>query len=196
LVVGYWAAADDRLRFFSARCLLNGHRLPISTPHWYFCAYRRRQVDSFLTLEAALAHAREWWLTRPGYILRWLDKLPPLGQQLLRAVVVEGDEAALAPLLDLAVDMEQRELRWIARDLRQQVIPLSAAHRDLSRVLLPLEYPVGPAGVDVVEDAYQALLYLGHGPAEAGRRLDQVFVVGRTFASVVEVLREVYKTGV
>jgi Holliday junction DNA helicase RuvA len=46
---------------------------------------------------------------------------------------------------------------------------------------------------DVLEDAYQALLSIGHSPLEARLRLDKVLVAGRTFRSVEEVLLEVYK---
>jgi Holliday junction DNA helicase RuvA len=44
----------------------------------------------------------------------------------------------------------------------------------------------------VVEDAYQALLALGHSPMEARNRLDRVLTGGRTFNSVEEMLKEIY----
>jgi Holliday junction DNA helicase RuvA len=46
---------------------------------------------------------------------------------------------------------------------------------------------------NVMEDAYQALLSVGHSPAEARARLDGVLTTGKTFKSVEEVLREIYK---
>jgi Holliday junction DNA helicase RuvA len=46
---------------------------------------------------------------------------------------------------------------------------------------------------DVLEDAYQALLSIGHSPLEARARLDKLLAGGRTFRSVEEVLLEVYK---
>jgi Holliday junction DNA helicase RuvA len=46
---------------------------------------------------------------------------------------------------------------------------------------------------DVLEDAYQALMSIGHGPLEARARLDKLLTGGRTFSSVEEVLLEIYK---
>ncbi len=46
---------------------------------------------------------------------------------------------------------------------------------------------------DVFEDAYQALMSIGHSPQEARNRLDKVFAGGRTFKTVEEVLLEIYK---
>src|SRR5438094_6020242 len=41
---------------------------------------------------------------------------------------------------------------------------------------------------DVLEDAYQALLSVGHGPQEARDRLDKALAGGKTFKSVEEIL--------
>ena len=46
---------------------------------------------------------------------------------------------------------------------------------------------------DVIEDAYQALLSIGHSPQEARARLDKVFAGGRSYKTVEEVLLEIYK---
>ena len=58
--------------------------------------------------------------------------------------------------------------------------------------------PTPTAVVDgnVLEDAYQALLSVGHNPAEARDRLDKVLTGGRTYKSVDEILMEIYKQGV
>src|SRR5262249_22967263 len=45
----------------------------------------------------------------------------------------------------------------------------------------------------VIEDAYQALMSLGHTPAEARTRIDQVLATGKSFAGVEEVLMEIYQ---
>jgi Holliday junction DNA helicase RuvA len=45
---------------------------------------------------------------------------------------------------------------------------------------------------DVLEEAYQALLALGHSPLEARARLDRVLSSGQSFASAEEVLRSIY----
>ncbi len=46
---------------------------------------------------------------------------------------------------------------------------------------------------NVIEDAYQALLSVGHSPIEARNRLDQALGTGKTFKSVEDVLLEIYK---
>ncbi len=47
----------------------------------------------------------------------------------------------------------------------------------------------------IFEDAYQALLSVGHTPVDARDRLDKVLVKGKKFASVEEILVEIYKQG-
>ena len=46
---------------------------------------------------------------------------------------------------------------------------------------------------NVMEDAYQALMSVGHSPQEARNRLDKVLAAGKSFKSVEEVLLEIYK---
>lgn len=46
---------------------------------------------------------------------------------------------------------------------------------------------------NVMEDAYQALMTVGHSPQEARNRLDKVLSSGKSFKSVEEVLLEIYK---
>ena len=46
---------------------------------------------------------------------------------------------------------------------------------------------------NVMEDAYQALMSVGHSPQEARHRLDKVLATGKSFQSVEEVLLEIYK---
>jgi Holliday junction DNA helicase RuvA len=51
-----------------------------------------------------------------------------------------------------------------------------------------------PSAVDgnLIEDAYQALLSVGHSPVEARNRLDKVLVGGKRFGSVEEILVAIY----
>ena len=46
---------------------------------------------------------------------------------------------------------------------------------------------------NVFEDAYQALMSVGHSPQEARNRLDKVLAGGTAFKTVEEVLLEIYK---
>ena len=53
--------------------------------------------------------------------------------------------------------------------------------------------PAAVVSGSVIEDAYQALMAVGHSPVEARNRLDRVLTGGRTFESVEEILTEIYK---
>src|SRR5882762_10227212 len=46
---------------------------------------------------------------------------------------------------------------------------------------------------DLLEDAYQALLSVGHNPVEARNRLDSALAGGRTYKSVEDILLAIYK---
>jgi len=46
---------------------------------------------------------------------------------------------------------------------------------------------------DLLEDAYQALMSVGHSPQEARSRLDKALVGGKSFASVEAILMEIYQ---
>lgn len=52
--------------------------------------------------------------------------------------------------------------------------------------------PAAVAG-NVLEDAYQALLTVGHGPSEARDRLDKVLAGGKAYNSVEEILLAIYQ---
>jgi Holliday junction DNA helicase RuvA len=55
--------------------------------------------------------------------------------------------------------------------------------------------PETPATVvdgNLLEDAYQALLSVGHSPVEARNRLDRVLAGGKSFSSVEEILLAIY----
>jgi Holliday junction DNA helicase RuvA len=54
---------------------------------------------------------------------------------------------------------------------------------------------VDPAVSRVIEDAYQALLSLGHTPSEARARLDAALEGGRSFRTVEDLLVAVYNRG-
>ena len=47
----------------------------------------------------------------------------------------------------------------------------------------------------MIEDAYQALLSLGHSPVEARNRLDAVLTTGRSYKTVEDVLTDIYHHG-
>ena len=55
--------------------------------------------------------------------------------------------------------------------------------------------PTSVVDGNVLEDAYQALMSVGHSPVEARNLLDKVLVGGRTFKSVEELLQAIYSRG-
>lgn len=53
--------------------------------------------------------------------------------------------------------------------------------------------PAADVDGNLIEDAYQALLSVGHNPLEARQRLDKVLRKGAKFGSVEDILLEIYK---
>ena len=62
-------------------------------------------------------------------------------------------------------------------------------------LLVSEDLPADPAGTghDVLTEAHEALIALGHSPAEARRRIDEVCESGAKFKSVEELLSAVYR---
>ena len=53
--------------------------------------------------------------------------------------------------------------------------------------------PAADVDGNLIEDAYQALLSVGHNPSEARHRLDKVIRKGQKFGTVEDILLEIYK---
>jgi len=112
-------------------------------------------------------------------------------------------KAFVRPVKEIADAIQRQDAKWLTTlpgvggATAEQII--ATLRRKVTKyALMP---PAGEAGEavaaaadgDVIEDAYQALLSIGHGPAEARNRLDKVFAGGRTFKTVEDVLLEIYK---
>lgn len=116
-------------------------------------------------------------------------------------------KALVRPIRDIADAIGRQDSKWltslpgigaataeqIVATLRRKVtkFALMPARREGSE-------PVPAAPVvdgNLVEDAYQALLSVGHNPLEARNRLDKALAGGRSFKSVEEILLEIYKQG-
>ena len=76
---------------------------------------------------------------------------------------------------------------------------ITALKRKVTRFALS---PVGANGAPpsaaagaVIEDAYRALLSVGHNPADARARLDAVLAGGKTYESVEALLTAIYSKG-
>jgi Holliday junction DNA helicase RuvA len=115
-------------------------------------------------------------------------------------------KALMRPIKEIADAIQRQDAKWltslpgigpataeqVVATLRRKVtkFALMATPRDGD------DQQAAPAGVvdgNVLEDAYQALLGVGHSPIEARARLDRVLVGGRSFKSSEEILMEIYK---
>jgi Holliday junction DNA helicase RuvA len=117
-------------------------------------------------------------------------------------------KALVRPIKEIANAISRQDSKWlttlpgVGAATAEQIV--TTLKRKVTRYALgtepgdngkPAEGDVQPAAVvsgGVVEDAYQALMALGHSPLEARNRLDRVLTGGRTFNSVEEILKEIY----
>jgi Holliday junction DNA helicase RuvA len=114
-------------------------------------------------------------------------------------------KAMVRPVKEIADAIQRQDPKWlttlpgVGAATAEQII--ATLRRKVTRFALmasasPGTAVPGPAAAvdgNVIEDAYQALLSVGHGPAEARSRLDKVLGTGKAFKSVEEVLLEIYK---
>jgi Holliday junction DNA helicase RuvA len=115
-------------------------------------------------------------------------------------------KALVQPVKDIAGAIQREDARWLTT--LPGIGGATAEHmvttlkRKVTRfALAPAANgePVHRAGSTVegrlLEDAYQALLSIGHSPAEARNRLDRIMSAGKSFTTVEDMLRELYKHG-
>jgi Holliday junction DNA helicase RuvA len=116
-------------------------------------------------------------------------------------------KALVRPIREIADAIQRQDSKWLTTlpgigtataeqmvaTLRRKVtkFALMAAPRALGDAR-----PAG-AAVDgnLLEDAYQALLSVGHNPIEARNRLDKALTGSHSFKSVEDILLEIYKQG-
>jgi Holliday junction DNA helicase RuvA len=115
-------------------------------------------------------------------------------------------KALIRPVRDIADAIQRQDAKWLttlpgvgAATAEQIVATLRRKVTKFALMASPAraETGVAPAAVDgnLLEDAYQALLSVGHGPAEARERLDRVMAGAHKFTSVEEILMAIYKQG-
>lgn len=111
-------------------------------------------------------------------------------------------KALMCPVRDIADAIQRQDAKWlttlpgIGPSTADQVI--ATLRRKVTKfALMParVDGKEVPADVDgtVLDDAYKALLSVGHSPSEARNRLDKVVTRGVKFKSVEEILVEIYK---
>jgi Holliday junction DNA helicase RuvA len=117
-------------------------------------------------------------------------------------------KALMRPIKEIADAIQRQDAKWLttlpgvgAATAEQIVATLRRKVTKFALMTAPArEGENGAAAASVVdgnmlEDAYQALLSVGHNPVEARNRLDRVLTPGKTFKSVEEILVEIYKQG-
>ena|SRR5438105_2167053 len=115
-------------------------------------------------------------------------------------------KALMRPVRDIADAIQRQDAKWlttlpgVGAATAEQIV--ATLRRKVTKfALMPAPAPrdsdgaAAPAAVvdgNVLEDAYQALVSVGHSPLEARDRLDKVIGGGKTFKSVEEILLAVY----
>jgi Holliday junction DNA helicase RuvA len=117
-------------------------------------------------------------------------------------------KALMRPVRDIADAIQRQDTKWLTTlpgigpaTAEQIVATLRRKVTKFALMTTPSPSANGDVGgkpttaVDgnVLEDAYQALLSVGHSPLEARNRLDKALAGGRTFGSAEDILLEVYK---
>lgn len=112
-------------------------------------------------------------------------------------------KALVRPIKEIADAIQRQDAKWLTTlpgvgpSTAEQIV--ASLRRKVTKfALMAAPRPDGapvPENVDgnVLEDAYQALLSVGHNPVEARNRLDRALSHGRSFKSVEEILVEIYK---
>jgi holliday junction DNA helicase RuvA len=114
-------------------------------------------------------------------------------------------KALVRPIRDIADAIQRQDSKWlttlpgVGAATAEQIV--ATLRRKVTKfALMPaaregIEPSAVSAAVDgnLIEDAYQALLSVGHNPLEARNRLDKALAGGRSFKSVEDILLEIYK---
>jgi Holliday junction DNA helicase RuvA len=115
-------------------------------------------------------------------------------------------KALMRPVRDIADAIQRQDAKWlttlpgVGAATAEQIV--ATLRRKVTKFALMTPAPregdaagATPVVVDgnLLEDAYQALVSVGHSPVEARDRLDKVMAGGRSFKSVEEILLAIYK---
>jgi Holliday junction DNA helicase RuvA len=111
------------------------------------------------------------------------------------------------PIREIADAIQRQDAKWLttlpgigAATAEQVVATLRRKVTKFALMPEPSQTGATPATApqvegNVLEDAYQALLSVGHTPIDARNRLDRVLASGKQFKSVEDILMEIYKSG-
>lgn len=116
-------------------------------------------------------------------------------------------KALIRPVREIANAIQRQDAKWlttlpgVGAATAEQIV--ATLRRKVTKfALMPAASEEGAAEPTVatvvdgnlIEDAYQALLSVGHSPSEARDRLDKVLTGGKSFKSVEEILLAIYNT--
>jgi Holliday junction DNA helicase RuvA len=108
--------------------------------------------------------------------------------------------AMVRPVRDVAIAIEEQDIKQLSAlpgvgaALAERII--AKLRRKMAKFALMIERDLPPeleAGRGVFNDAYEALLMLGHTAPEARHKIEQTAGSGRKFKSVEDVLEEIYR---
>lgn len=114
-------------------------------------------------------------------------------------------KALIRPIKEIANAIQRQDAKWLttlpgvgAATAEQIVATLRRKVAKYALMPTPSEAAAGTEAAvaldgNLLDDAYQALLNLGHSPAEARERLDKVLADQRTFQTAEEIILEIYK---
>ena len=109
--------------------------------------------------------------------------------------------AMVRPVRDVAIAIEEQDIKQlsalpgIGAALAERIV--AKLRRKMAKFALMIQRDLPPeAAADrgVFNDAYEALLTLGHTAPEARQRLEQIAEGGKKFKSVEDILEEIYRT--
>lgn len=113
-------------------------------------------------------------------------------------------KALVRPIKEIADAIQRQDPKWLTS--LPGIGPATAEQvvATLRRKVTKFALMASPGGTtepataplvagNILEDAYQALVSVGHGPVEARVRLDRVLQTGGSFASVEEILLAIYQ---
>jgi Holliday junction DNA helicase RuvA len=116
-------------------------------------------------------------------------------------------KALVRPVREIADAIQRQDAKWlttlpsIGGATAEQIIA-TLRRKVIKFAMMPAgreagERPEVGVAVDgnLIEDAYQALLSVGHSPIEARNRLDKALAGGRSYKTVEDLLLEIYKQG-
>jgi len=114
-------------------------------------------------------------------------------------------KALVRPVREIADAIQRQDSKWlttlpgIGTATAEQIVATLRRKVTKFALMAPAEPRAdgtpSPVAVDgnVIEDAYHALLSVGHNPVEARNRLDKALAGNRSYKTVEEILLEIYK---